>query len=62
MSDRWTPPSWDRVPINIHPDAREALRKLLMTPEFQGVGYSEFIMNAVQEAKRSKEDSNAGGK
>lgn len=45
---RWKPPSKDRVPINIHPDARERLRNALMDdPRLHGVGYSEFIMRAL---------------
>ena len=49
----WTPPSEDRVPILIHPDAKQALIDLLVYDErFQGVGYSQFIMQAVRDARK----------
>lgn len=35
-----------REPINIHPDVRERLKRLLLQPEMRGVGYSSFIDQA----------------
>ena len=49
---RWTPPTTERQKIMVHPMAVEALVALLMyDPEMQGVGYTEFIMRAVEAAK-----------
>jgi hypothetical protein len=45
------PPSTERVPINIHPDVREALRNLLFEQDMRGVGYSEFIARAIDAAR-----------
>lgn len=39
-----------RVGFNIAPSARRALRDLLYEPEMRGVGYSEFILRAVNAA------------
>lgn len=44
-------PDRRREPINIHPDARERLRRLLFEPELRGVGYSEFIHRACDMAE-----------
>lgn len=47
---RWVPPTRDRVPIMVHPRVREALNVLLMHHEAfmsSGVGFSEFIANAI---------------
>jgi hypothetical protein len=50
---RWVPPSKEREPILIHPEARKRLSNLLYhEPLMQGVGYSEFVMRAVAAAKR----------
>lgn len=46
---RWVEPG-ERVPINVAPSARQALRDLLWEPEMRGVGYSEFILRAVDAA------------
>lgn len=51
---RWTPPNAKRVPMQVHPEARAALSELLWTPEFKGVGYSEFTMRAVAAARRGE--------
>lgn len=48
----WKPPSDERVEIKIHPHARLALSNLLLyEPSLRGVGYSEFIMAAVESYK-----------
>lgn len=47
---RWTPPTSERKPINIHPVARARLNQLLFEPEMRAIGYSEFIMRACNEA------------
>lgn len=51
----------ERVSINISPSARTALRELLWQPEMRGVGYSEFIIRAVEiaswEIHLQREDS-----
>ena len=41
----------ERVPINIAPEARDRLRKLLFEPEMRAVGYSEFIQRACEAAE-----------
>ena len=41
----------ERVPINIHPDVRERLRRVLYQPEFRGAGYSAFINRACEIAE-----------
>lgn len=47
---RWTAPTEERVPIEIHPIVRTELRALLMgDPNLRGVGYSEFIMRAIRQ-------------
>ena len=47
--ERWTPPDPERVPMQVHPEARDALRELLIAdPALTGVGFSEFIMRAVR--------------
>lgn len=47
-NSRWVPPTKDRVPINIHPEARDRLHNVLMTDyRFHGMGYSQFIMMAL---------------
>jgi hypothetical protein len=46
----WSAPSGERKPINIHPEVREKLVRLLFEPEMQGVGYSEFLNRACDEA------------
>lgn len=47
-ANRWRPPSENRERMNIHPDVRKALRKFCNdTMAGTGVGYSEFIMNAL---------------
>ena len=54
--ERWKPPTATRVPILIHPDARDALRALLSEhPRFResGIGYSEFIVRCVREARKA---------
>jgi hypothetical protein len=43
--------SGGRVPIDIAPEARNALIDLLFEDDMRGVGYSEFIMRAVEAAK-----------
>lgn len=49
---QWLPPTTDREPVLIHPDAKSALRALLVNePEYHEMGYSEFIMRAVVEAR-----------
>lgn len=47
----WKPPSAKRVPIMVHPEARDALVHLL-TNEYAGtgIGYSQFLMGAVKQA------------
>jgi hypothetical protein len=35
-----------RVPLNVQPDVRTRLRKLLFAPELHAVGFSEFINRA----------------
>jgi len=40
----------ERSPINIAPEAKEALTGLLYRPEMRGVGFSEFILRAVDAA------------
>lgn len=41
----------ERVELRIAPQAREELRNLLHRREMRGVGYSEFILRAVELAK-----------
>ena len=43
-------PQGERVPINIDEDVRERLRNLLYEPDMRGVGYSEFIGRAIDQA------------
>ena len=44
----WTPPSSERVPMNVHPEARDRLKQTLMNDgRFHGLGYSQFIMMAL---------------
>jgi hypothetical protein len=46
--DRWYPPTNERVPIKIHPQAQDRLSHLLWhDPRFQAIGYSQFIMMAL---------------
>jgi len=49
IPDRWLTPDQDpsREPINIHPEAKKALRHFLHSDGMEGVGYSEFIYRAV---------------
>jgi hypothetical protein len=57
---RWVPPDRRREPINIHPDARTALHDLLMNDPLwadEGVGYSEFIMWAVDNSRSEKQSA-----
>lgn len=53
--EQWIPPDGDRVPMNVHPAAREALRWLL-THDLSGtgVGYSEFVMASVHAYERGE--------
>jgi hypothetical protein len=57
-ADRLDAPN--RVPINIRPETREKLRNLLLTPEFQGVGYSDFIDRAVNAALETQQSVEGG--
>lgn len=41
----------DRVPMNVHPQVRARLHRVLFEPELRGVGYSEFIDRAVATAE-----------
>lgn len=56
----WRPPDEERVPINIHPEARDALRNLLASESFAGtnIGYSAYIMACV---KRTQAEIEAEG-
>jgi hypothetical protein len=45
---RWTPPDSGRVPINIHPQARDRLASVLFKDRrFDGMTPSQFIMAAL---------------
>jgi hypothetical protein len=48
----WVPPTAHRVDVHVHPTARRRLHALLFEPEMRGVGYSEFIMRACDEAEK----------
>ena len=46
--NKWIPPSNERIPINIHPEARDRLtHNLNYNPRFAGIGYSQFVMLAL---------------
>lgn len=49
-------PQGERVPINIDANVRQQLRDLLYAPDMRGVGYSEFIKRAVDQAKEEIEE------
>ncbi len=50
--ERWMPPDELRVNIAVHPDVRKALHSFLVDEcAGSGVGYSEFVMGAVQRAR-----------
>lgn len=40
-----------RVGMNVAPEARQALSDLLYAPGMRGVGYSEFLLRAVERAQ-----------
>lgn len=51
----WMPPTTQRVPMRVHPEARDALNALLYHDErFHTCGYSSFIMAAVKAAREGK--------
>lgn len=48
-ANRWRPPTSERQPMNIHADVRVRLRRFCNeTMKGTGVGYSEFIMAALE--------------
>ena len=53
----WTPPTSDRSPINIHPEVRAALVRLLFESDMEGVGYSEFVRRAIAAAQEEAFDN-----
>jgi hypothetical protein len=62
MATGWEPPDGRRVPISVHPDARDALNQLLRhDTRYQGVSYSEFLMAAVAYANNQPGPLWAGG-
>lgn len=52
-ANRWRPPDAERQPMNIHADVRTRLRAFCNgTMKGTGVGYSEFIMAALDAHER----------
>lgn len=47
----WTPPSTQRVDLQVHPEVVASLRDLLFESDMRGVGYSEFIRRAIRTAQ-----------
>lgn len=54
---QWNPRTRQRVPIDIDPEVRRALRDLLFEDYMRGVGYSEFIRRAVAVARAERSPS-----
>lgn len=53
-AEQWVQPG--HVRMNVSPEARDALQALLCSPAYHGtgVGYSEFILRAVEAASASR--------